>query len=221
MGCKPNAPKDLLITGFFCPPFTRMPTSLSKTVTRANDKEKLRNADEILQKLHSSFVKSLTFGSLTYGPCPSHEGTHIISWPLTTCQMEVIGESALPTPMIPDLCYMQKYGVTHRLTHRVINPQQVESVEVSIVFETYPFERTIALLWSGTYTIGSPDLQTFPKDHDCGEDCPDCEGSRVLSFVYLITRASNPQLHFGKSDIQSNRLTFDLLAHFINGLRIT
>ncbi|GKF90299.1 hypothetical protein Tco_0264262, partial [Tanacetum coccineum] len=28
-------------------------------------------------------------------------------------------------------------------------------------------------------------------------DCPDCEGSRVLSFVYSITQASNPQLHFG------------------------
>ncbi|GKA30447.1 reverse transcriptase domain-containing protein [Tanacetum coccineum] len=28
-------------------------------------------------------------------------------------------------------------------------------------------------------------------------DCPDCEGSRVLGFVYSITRASNPQLHFG------------------------
>ncbi|GKC11152.1 hypothetical protein Tco_1007934, partial [Tanacetum coccineum] len=32
-------------------------------------------------------------------------------------------------------------------------------------------------------------------------DCPDYEGSRVLSFVYSITRASNPQLHFGNPDI--------------------
>ncbi|GJT85666.1 retrovirus-related pol polyprotein from transposon TNT 1-94 [Tanacetum coccineum] len=32
-------------------------------------------------------------------------------------------------------------------------------------------------------------------------DCPDCEGSRVLGFVYSITRASNPQLHFGNPDI--------------------
>ncbi|GJU06201.1 reverse transcriptase domain-containing protein [Tanacetum coccineum] len=33
------------------------------------------------------------------------------------------------------------------------------------------------------------------------QDCPDCEGSRVLGFVYSITRASNPQLHFGNPDI--------------------
>ncbi|GJU19293.1 reverse transcriptase domain-containing protein [Tanacetum coccineum] len=32
-------------------------------------------------------------------------------------------------------------------------------------------------------------------------DCPDCEGSRILGFVYSITRASNPQLHFGNPDI--------------------
>ncbi|GJS65021.1 hypothetical protein Tco_0679585 [Tanacetum coccineum] len=42
-----------------------------------------------------------------------------------------------------------------------------------------------------------PDLQTFPMD----QICPDCEGSRVLGFVYSITRASNPQLHFGNPDI--------------------
>ncbi|GKA76711.1 ribonuclease H-like domain-containing protein, partial [Tanacetum coccineum] len=34
-------------------------------------------------------------------------------------------------------------------------------------------------------------------------DCPDCEGSRVLSFVYLITQASNPQLHFGNPGASS------------------
>ncbi|GJS58527.1 reverse transcriptase domain-containing protein [Tanacetum coccineum] len=35
-------------------------------------------------------------------------------------------------------------------------------------------------------------------------DCPDCEGSRVLSFVYSIIRVSHPQLHFGnpETDIQ-------------------
>ncbi|GJS00344.1 reverse transcriptase domain-containing protein [Tanacetum coccineum] len=32
-------------------------------------------------------------------------------------------------------------------------------------------------------------------------DYPDCEGSRTLGFVYSITRASNPQLHFGNPDI--------------------
>ncbi|GJY50411.1 hypothetical protein Tco_0441258 [Tanacetum coccineum] len=33
------------------------------------------------------------------------------------------------------------------------------------------------------------------------KDYPDCEGSRTLGFVYSITRASNPQLHFGNPDI--------------------
>ncbi|GJY04508.1 hypothetical protein Tco_0370448, partial [Tanacetum coccineum] len=49
-------------------------------------------------------------------------------------------------------------------------------------------------------TMVVPDLQTFPK---CPliQDCPDYEGSRVLGFVYSITRASNPQLHFGNPDI--------------------
>ncbi|GJS70672.1 reverse transcriptase domain-containing protein [Tanacetum coccineum] len=47
-----------------------------------------------------------------------------------------------------------------------------------------------------TYTqLGSPDSPNIPKD------CPDCEGSRVLGFVYSITRALNPQLHFGNPDI--------------------
>nr|GFA40881.1 reverse transcriptase domain-containing protein [Tanacetum cinerariifolium] len=46
------------------PPFTRMPTSLSKTVTRANDKENFHNVMRCL-KTPSIFVKSLTYGALT------------------------------------------------------------------------------------------------------------------------------------------------------------
>ncbi|GKF17431.1 hypothetical protein Tco_0062349, partial [Tanacetum coccineum] len=55
------------------------------------------------------------------------------------------------------------------------------------------------------------------KIHDSkikNRDCPDCEDSRALSF-------SHPQLHFGNPVSKSNRLTFYLLAHFINGLRFT
>nr|GEU80310.1 reverse transcriptase domain-containing protein [Tanacetum cinerariifolium] len=48
----------------FGPPSTRMPTSLSKTVTRANDKEKFHNVMRCL-KTPPKFVKSLTFGALT------------------------------------------------------------------------------------------------------------------------------------------------------------
>ncbi|GJY49398.1 reverse transcriptase domain-containing protein [Tanacetum coccineum] len=46
------------------PPFIRMPTSLSKTMTRANDKENFYRGMRCL-KTPSKFVKSLTFGTLT------------------------------------------------------------------------------------------------------------------------------------------------------------
>ncbi|GKE71399.1 hypothetical protein Tco_1529471, partial [Tanacetum coccineum] len=71
-------------------------------------------------------------------------------------------------------------------------------------------------------------------------DFPDCEDSHlqefhILSFILGIqisrivktlmlavsTRVSHPQLHFGNPVSKSNRLTFYLLAHFINGLRFT
>ncbi|GJU68404.1 hypothetical protein Tco_1254663 [Tanacetum coccineum] len=46
------------------PPSIKMPTSLSRTVTRANVKEKLHNVMRCL-KTPSKFVKSLTFGAST------------------------------------------------------------------------------------------------------------------------------------------------------------
>nr|GEU68082.1 DNA-directed DNA polymerase [Tanacetum cinerariifolium] len=51
-------------------------------------------------------------------------------------------------------------------------------------------------------------------------DCLDCEVSRALSFRPSFTRASHPQLHFGNPVSKSYRLTFYLLAHLINGLRL-
>ncbi|GJS65022.1 hypothetical protein Tco_0679586 [Tanacetum coccineum] len=84
----------------FGPPFTRMPTSLSKTVTRANDKEKLRNGMRCL-KTPSKFVKSLTFGALTlWARSRLHEGTNIFSWPLTTCQNGLKRKRS--PPMMPE-----------------------------------------------------------------------------------------------------------------------
>nr|GFA21847.1 reverse transcriptase domain-containing protein [Tanacetum cinerariifolium] len=59
-----SSPKRSLIPVSSGPPFTRMPTSLSKTVTRANDKEKIHNVMKCL-RIPSKFVKSLTFGALT------------------------------------------------------------------------------------------------------------------------------------------------------------
>nr|GEZ49236.1 hypothetical protein [Tanacetum cinerariifolium] len=52
-------------------------------------------------------------------------------------------------------------------------------------------------------------------------DCPDCDDSRALSFCPSFTRAAHPQLHFGNPVYKSNRLTFYLLAHLVNGLRFT
>ncbi|GKF96008.1 hypothetical protein Tco_0288743, partial [Tanacetum coccineum] len=42
----------------------------------------------------------------------------------------------------------------------------------------------------------------------------------TLVLVFL-SRVSHPQLHFGNQVSKSNRLTFYLLAHFINSLRFT
>nr|GFA69570.1 reverse transcriptase domain-containing protein [Tanacetum cinerariifolium] len=78
--------KRSLISVFSGPPFTRMPTSLSKSVTRANDKEKFHNVMKCL-KIPSKFVKSLTLGALTlWARSRLHKGTNIFSWPLIICQ---------------------------------------------------------------------------------------------------------------------------------------
>nr|GEZ22842.1 reverse transcriptase domain-containing protein [Tanacetum cinerariifolium] len=69
------------------PPFTKMHTILSKTVTRANDKEKFHNVMRCLKTQSSKFVKSLTFGALTlWVRSRLHEGTNIFSWPSIICQ---------------------------------------------------------------------------------------------------------------------------------------
>ncbi|GJX27516.1 reverse transcriptase domain-containing protein [Tanacetum coccineum] len=63
------------------------------------------------------------------------------------------------------------------------------------------FSGKLKTRWSGPFT-----------------DFPDCEDSRARSFAF---RVSHPQLHFGNPVSKSNRLTFYLLAHLINGLRFT
>nr|GEZ45596.1 reverse transcriptase domain-containing protein [Tanacetum cinerariifolium] len=78
--------KKVFDAGFFGPPSTRMPTSLSKTVTRANDREKFHNVMRCL-KTSSKFVKSLTFGALTlWARSHLHEGINIFSWPSIICR---------------------------------------------------------------------------------------------------------------------------------------
>ncbi|GJS15363.1 xylulose kinase-1 [Tanacetum coccineum] len=100
--------KRSLIPASFGLPFTRMPTSLSKTVTRANDKEKLRNGMRCL-KTPSKFVKSLTFGALTlWARSRLHEGTNIFSWPLTTCQNGLKRKRS--PPMMPESTNLQGHA---------------------------------------------------------------------------------------------------------------
>nr|GFA59109.1 DNA-directed DNA polymerase [Tanacetum cinerariifolium] len=81
-----SPPKRSLILVSSSPPFTRMPTSLSKTMTHANDKEKFHNVIKCL-RISSKFVKSLTFGALTlWAHSRLHEGTNIFSRPSIICQ---------------------------------------------------------------------------------------------------------------------------------------
>nr|GEV11375.1 hypothetical protein [Tanacetum cinerariifolium] len=74
-----SPPRRSLISVSSGPPFTRMPMSLSKIMTRANDKEKFHNVMRCL-KTPSKFVKSLTFGALTlWARSRLDKGTNIYS----------------------------------------------------------------------------------------------------------------------------------------------
>nr|GEZ49595.1 reverse transcriptase domain-containing protein [Tanacetum cinerariifolium] len=133
--------KKVFDSGFFWPTITRMPTSLSKTVTRANDKEKFHNVMRC-PKTQSKFVKSLTFGALTlWARSRLHEGTNIFLWPF-----------GAPRAIISDrgthFCndqfekFMLKYGVTQRLSI-AYHPQTSGQVEVSNRGLKRILERTI------------------------------------------------------------------------------
>nr|GEY53359.1 reverse transcriptase domain-containing protein [Tanacetum cinerariifolium] len=128
--------KKIFDAGFSGPPFTRMPTSLSKTVTRANDKEKFHIVMRCL-KTQSKFVKSLTFWALTlWGRSRLHEGTNIFSWPSIICQNRFGAPRAIISDHGTYFCNDQfvkvvlKYGVTHRLS-TAYHPQTSGQVELS------------------------------------------------------------------------------------------
>ncbi|GJX60286.1 reverse transcriptase domain-containing protein [Tanacetum coccineum] len=116
------------------PPFIRMPTSLSKTMTRANDKENFYRGMRCL-KTPSKFVKSLTFGTLTlWARSRLREGTSIFSWPSTTCQNRFGAPRAIISDRGTHFCndqfakVMQKYRVIHRL-FTAYHPQTGVQVE--------------------------------------------------------------------------------------------
>nr|GEZ11036.1 reverse transcriptase domain-containing protein [Tanacetum cinerariifolium] len=96
-----SPPRRSLMPVSFRPPSTRMPTSLSKTMTRAKDKEKFHIVIRCL-KTPSKFVKSLTFGALTlWARSRVHEGTNIFSWPSIICRNGL--KQKRSPPMTPDL----------------------------------------------------------------------------------------------------------------------
>nr|GEY61499.1 reverse transcriptase domain-containing protein [Tanacetum cinerariifolium] len=96
-----SPPRRSLMPVSFGSPSTRMPTSFSKTMTRANNKEKFHNVMRC-HKTQSKFVKSLTFGALTLWACSHfHEGTNIFSWPLIICQNGL--KQMRTPPMTPEL----------------------------------------------------------------------------------------------------------------------
>nr|GEZ31063.1 reverse transcriptase domain-containing protein [Tanacetum cinerariifolium] len=96
-----SPPRRSLMSVYFGPPSTRMAISLSKTVTRANNKEKFHNMMRCLKTL-SKFVKSLTFGALTlWASSRLHEGTNTFSWPSIICRNGLKRKRS--PPMTPEL----------------------------------------------------------------------------------------------------------------------
>ncbi|GJU20083.1 hypothetical protein Tco_1153425 [Tanacetum coccineum] len=101
-------------------------------------------------------------------------------------------------------------------------------VWIFLAFLTYPVVPPYLLSTGNEDTIFDPGISMYHSfmpdvSHRSGtfmkfNDFPDCEDSRARSFAF---RVSHPQLHFGNSISKSNRLTFYLLAHLINGLRFT
>nr|GFC72015.1 hypothetical protein [Tanacetum cinerariifolium] len=112
-----SLPKRSLIPVSSGPPSTKMPTSLLKIVTRANDKEKFHNAMRCL-KTPFKFVKSLMFGALTlWARSRLYEGTSIFLWRSTIYQNGLKRKHSPPTTPVlfanssnhfsPDLVHLE------------------------------------------------------------------------------------------------------------------
>nr|GFC42311.1 reverse transcriptase domain-containing protein [Tanacetum cinerariifolium] len=118
-----------------------MPTSLSKTMTRANDKENFHNVMRCL-KTQSKFVKSLMFGALTlWARSRLYEGTNIFSWPFGAPRAII---SDRGTHFFNDQFaeVMLKYELTHRLS-TTYHPQTSGQVQVLYHGLKRILERTI------------------------------------------------------------------------------
>nr|GEZ67513.1 hypothetical protein [Tanacetum cinerariifolium] len=156
-----------------CPPFTRMPTSLSKTMTRANDKEKFHNGMRCLKTQSKIYEIFDVWGIDFMGPFSSSRGNKYIlvavdylsKWveakALPTNDARVVckflkslfARFGAPRAVISDhgthFCndqfakVMLKYGVTHRLS-TAYHPRTSGQVEVSNRGLKRIIERTIA-----------------------------------------------------------------------------
>nr|GEW97659.1 reverse transcriptase domain-containing protein [Tanacetum cinerariifolium] len=148
-----------------------MPMSLSKTVTRANDKEKFHNVMRCL-KTPSKFVKSLTSKALALWACSRfHEGTNIFSWPSIICR-NGLKRKRFP-PMTPE--------VTHRLS-TAYHPQTSRQVKVSNRGLKRILERTIGknhaswsnkldyAVWAFRTAYKTP-IECTPCKHVYGKAC--------------------------------------------------
>nr|GFA26477.1 reverse transcriptase domain-containing protein [Tanacetum cinerariifolium] len=92
-------------------PFTRMPTSLSKIVTRANDKGKFHNAHSCL-----------------------HEGTNIFSWLSITCQNGLKRKRSPPTMpvLFANSLNLSKEGIV--LGHKISkNRIEVDKAKIDVI----------------------------------------------------------------------------------------
>nr|GEX42797.1 reverse transcriptase domain-containing protein [Tanacetum cinerariifolium] len=112
-----------------------MPTSLSKTVTRANDKENFHNGMRCL-KTESKFVKSLTFGALILWAVPVFTREQIYSHGaiISDCGTHFCNDQFAKV--------MLKYGVTHHLSI-AYHPQTSGQVKLSNCGLKRILERTI------------------------------------------------------------------------------
>nr|GEV60959.1 reverse transcriptase domain-containing protein [Tanacetum cinerariifolium] len=112
-----SLPKRSLMSVSSGLPFTKMPTSLLKIVTRANDKGKFHKGMRFL-RIPSKLVNSLTFGALIlWSRSRLHEGTNIFSWLSITCQNGLKRKLSPPTTPVlfanslnlssPDLVHLE------------------------------------------------------------------------------------------------------------------
>nr|GEY90132.1 reverse transcriptase domain-containing protein [Tanacetum cinerariifolium] len=173
-----SPPKRSLMPVSFGPPSTRMPMSLSKTMTRANDKEKFHNMMRCL-KTPSKFVKSLTVGELTLWAFSSSRGNKYILVAIDYLSKWVEAK-ALPTNDARVVCKFLK-----SLFARFGAPRTIIS-DHGTQFCNDQFVK-VMLKYGVTHRLSTAIAQIV-------------KSLMLLVFCPSFTQASHPQLHFGNPD---------------------